>query len=124
MATEPSEQYGNSEWQKEIGWPFQDISWPVPTVINVVPDLEAEYANVANDFLAFTEKAGEQIRLQQQQIDYLEAEIRGLEHTNAVRLGIIDQQAATIKNLQVTLAAETAVPYNQAIKHSAADNLG
>jgi len=81
--------------------------------------LDNEYCNVANDLLAFNEKTGDMIRAQQRQIFNLEAEIRGLEHTNALRTGIIDQQTARIKALEAQLASLA-----PAISHSATDNLG
>ncbi len=112
MATESSEQYDTSS----------QIVWTGPRVVIdtvIVTDLETEYCNVANDFLAFVEKAGDLIRIQQQQIDYLEIEVSGLERTNALHLGIIDAQAARIKSLEAQLASLA-----PAIVHSATDNLG
>ena len=49
----------------------------------------------------------------------LESEIRGLEHTNALLTGIIDQQTAWIERLEAQLASLA-----PAMKISAADNLG
>ena len=141
MATESSEQYDTNS----------QIVWTGPRVVIdsvIVTDLEAEYCNVANDFLAFTEKAGDLIRIQQQQIDYLESEIRGLEHTNEVRSAVIDQQAARIKALEneveqlkirvrddgdvmesfaaqiKALTGPESELFAPAIVHSATDNLG
>lgn len=138
MATDPSELYDIRETQ---------TIWHAPINVIVVDDeaavvdnlsarlrralrvaavyrkqyakLDNEYCNVANDLLAFNEKTGDMIRAQQRQIFHLEAEIRGLEHTNALHLEIIDAQAARIKSLEAQLASLA-----PAMKISATDNLG